>query len=65
MNKSIRITERASKSDSDSASGSDDSVGPTLPGREDRSRFSRMGPRIPRADDLELKRGTASLNLLL
>jgi hypothetical protein len=37
---------------------SDDSVGPTLPGQEDRSRRGRTGPSIPNMQDLELKRGT-------
>lgn len=40
----------ASNDDSDS----DDSIGPALPGQEGRG--SRMGPSIPRMEDLELKR---------
>jgi hypothetical protein len=60
-NRDIGI-ERSGKGVSDSGSESDDSVGPTLPGREGSSRFSRMGPSIPNRDDLELKRGTTSLN---
>lgn len=48
--------EEAGEEDSDT--DSDDSVGPTLPGQERRSRGSRrMGPRIPGMQDLELKRG--------
>lgn len=50
-----RRTERAG---SDVTSDSDESIGPALPGQESRSRGSRMGPRIPNMDDLELKRGT-------
>lgn len=38
-------------------SDSDDSIGPTLPGRDHPSRTSRMGPSIPNMQDLELKRG--------
>jgi hypothetical protein len=38
-------------------SDSDDSIGPTLPGQDGRSRGSRMGPSIPNMQDLELKRG--------
>jgi hypothetical protein len=38
-------------------SDSDDSIGPSLPGQEGRSRSSRMGPSIPGMQDLELKRG--------
>jgi hypothetical protein len=64
-NKDTRIGERVSKSNSDSGNESDDSVGPTLPGKEGRSRFSRMGPSIPNRDDLELKRGATSLNFLV
>ena len=45
---------QAEEEDSDS----DDSVGPTLPGQESKSRGSRMGPSIPNMQDLELKRGT-------
>ncbi|KAH8598797.1 hypothetical protein B0O99DRAFT_505226 [Bisporella sp. PMI_857] len=37
-------------------SDSDDSVGPALPGQEKRSSISKMGPRIPNLQDLELKR---------
>ncbi|RFU35352.1 hypothetical protein B7463_g985, partial [Scytalidium lignicola] len=39
-------------------SSDDDSIGPTLPGQESRSRgsSSRMGPSIPNIQDLELKR---------
>lgn len=40
-----------------SVSDSDDSVGPALPGQENRSRRSRTGPSIPNMQDLELKRG--------
>lgn len=40
-------------------SDSDESIGPTLPGQDARSRGSRMGPSIPGMQDLELKRGTA------
>ena len=39
-------------------SESDDDIGPTLPGQESRSRSGRMGPSIPRMEDLELKKGT-------
>lgn len=39
---------------SDEGSDSDDSIGPALPGQEGRG--SRMGPSIPRLEDLELKR---------
>lgn len=39
-------------------SESDDDIGPTLPGQESRSRSGRMGPSIPRMEDLELKNGT-------
>lgn len=38
----------------DNDSNSDDSIGPTLPGQE--ARGSRMGPSIPKMQDLELKR---------
>ena len=38
-------------------SESDDSVGPMLPGQEDRSKRKRPGPSIPNMQDLELKRG--------
>lgn len=65
QNKDIAIGERSGKSNSDSGGESDDSVGPTLPGKEGRSRASRMGPSIPKGDDLELKRGTTSLSFLL
>lgn len=37
-------------------SDSDDSIGPSLPGQEGRSK-GRMGPSIPNMQDLELKRG--------
>jgi len=37
-------------------SGSDDSIGPTLPEQNSRSRSSRLGPSIPNKDDLDLKR---------
>ncbi|KIN02035.1 hypothetical protein OIDMADRAFT_121262 [Oidiodendron maius Zn] len=37
-------------------SESDDSVGPMLPGQEDRSKRKRTGPSIPNMQDLELKR---------
>jgi len=57
-----RGIEKSGKGVSDSGSESDDSVGPTLPGKEGRSRLSRVGPSIPNRDDLELKRGTTSLN---
>ena len=43
---------------------SDDSVGPTLPGKE-RSRGQRPGPSIPNMEDIELKRGIASPHFLL
>jgi hypothetical protein len=46
-------------------SESDDDIGPTLPGQESRSRSGRMGPRIPRMDDLELKKGMYVKCLLL
>jgi hypothetical protein len=36
---------------------SDDSIGPSLPGQEGRSRGARVGPHIPNMQDLELKRG--------
>ncbi len=39
-------------------SDSDDSIGPTLPGQEIKSRGRRKGPSIPNMQDLELKRGT-------
>jgi hypothetical protein len=39
-------------------SESDDDIGPTLPGQEGKSRGGRMGPSIPRMEDLELKKGT-------
>jgi hypothetical protein len=65
LNKDIEIPGRDSKSDSDSGNESDDSVGPTLPGKEGRSRFRRMGPGIPKADDLELKRGATPSNFSL
>lgn len=42
-------------------SDSDDSVGPTLPGQESRSRGSRMGPSIPNMQDLEFKKGATYL----
>lgn len=38
-------------------SESDEEIGPTLPGQEGRSRGGRMGPSIPRMEDLELKKG--------
>ncbi|TVY76078.1 Uncharacterized protein LSUE1_G005435 [Lachnellula suecica] len=41
-------------------SDSDDSIGPTLPGQESRSRGDRMGPSIPNMQDLELKREMAA-----
>jgi hypothetical protein len=41
----------------DDDSDSDDSVGPMLPGQEDRSKRKRKGPSIPNTQDLELKRG--------
>jgi hypothetical protein len=44
----------SSKAVEDEDSESDDSIGPTLPGQEGRG--SRMGPSIPRMEDLELKR---------
>jgi hypothetical protein len=37
-------------------SDSEDSIGPSLPSQEGRSRASRMGPSIPGMQDLELKR---------
>ncbi|RDL41795.1 Uncharacterized protein BP5553_01774 [Venustampulla echinocandica] len=37
-------------------SDSDDSIGPTLPGQESKSRRGRVGPSIPNMQDLELKR---------
>jgi hypothetical protein len=46
-------------------SDSDDSIGPTLPAQESRSRGSRMGPGIPRMDDLELKRGKVIIHQCL
>jgi hypothetical protein len=42
--------------DPESSNDSDDSVGPTLPGKE-RSIGKRPGPSIPSMEDLELKRG--------
>ena len=45
-------------------SESDDDIGPTLPGQEGRSRSGRMGPSIPRMEDLELKKGTCVRFLL-
>ncbi|KAG0649592.1 hypothetical protein D0Z07_3627 [Hyphodiscus hymeniophilus] len=41
-------------------SESDDSVGPTLPGHDARSRRNRVGPSIPNLQDLELKREMAA-----
>jgi hypothetical protein len=35
----------------------DDSIGPTLPGQENRSKGKRTGPSIPNMQDLELRRG--------
>jgi hypothetical protein len=64
-NRDIGIGERSGKSGTGSGSESDESVGPTLPGKEGRSMGSRMGPSIPKGDDLELKRGATSLNFLL
>jgi len=46
-------------------SDSDDDIGPTLPGQEGRSRSGRMGPSIPKMEDLELKKGTCVKFLLL
>src|SRR5277367_2484889 len=60
-NRDIWVDGRSGKNGSDSRSDSDNSVGPTLPGKDGRSRVSRMGPSIPKGDDLELKRGAASL----
>lgn len=52
-----RIDVREEDEDLNSESNSDDSVGPALPGQENRSRRSRVGPSIPNMQDLELKRG--------
>jgi hypothetical protein len=45
-------------------SDSDDSIGPTLPGQNSRSTGKRVGPSIPNIQDLELKRGPATLRQL-
>jgi hypothetical protein len=47
----------SAREEADGDSDSDDSVGPTLPGQEGRSRRARAGPSIPNLQDLELKRG--------
>ncbi|KAI1003205.1 hypothetical protein K3495_g4999 [Podosphaera aphanis] len=42
----------------ENTSESDDSIGPTLPEQETRSSGRRFGPRIPKLQDLQLKRET-------
>jgi len=54
---SRRREERAPARGELQESESDDEVGPMLPGQEGRSRGGRMGPSIPRMEDLELKKG--------
>lgn len=46
------------ESEPEDGSNSDDSIGPELPGQENRSRGRRTGPSIPNLQDLELKRGS-------
>ncbi len=46
-------------------SESDDGIGPTLPGQESTSRSGKMGPSIPRMEDLELKNGMFANFILL
>jgi hypothetical protein len=46
-------------------SDSDDSIGPSLPGQEGRSRGARAGPSIPNMQDLELKRGMHHFDLYM
>jgi hypothetical protein len=55
----------AFEQDVNEESQSDDSLGPTLPGQERRSRGNRKGPSIPSLQDLELKRGWAQHATLL
>jgi hypothetical protein len=56
--KSTDASSRAGmKNSREDESDSDDSVGPTLPGQEARSRRNRVGPSIPNFHDLELKKG--------
>ncbi|KAE9377077.1 hypothetical protein N431DRAFT_436320 [Stipitochalara longipes BDJ] len=53
---SKRREERAPEREELQESESDEEVGPMLPGQEGRSRNGRMGPSIPRMEDLELKK---------
>jgi hypothetical protein len=55
VRREVEEDQRPTNVDQDS-DGSDDSVGPALPGQESRSRRHRMGPSIPNMQDLELKR---------
>jgi hypothetical protein len=48
---------RASVREELEESDSNEEIGPTLPGQEGRSRGGRVGPSIPRMQDLELKKG--------
>ena len=52
-----RREERAPVREESLESESDGEIGPALPGQEGRSRGGRMGPSIPRMEDLELKKG--------
>ena len=59
----IRVTstkrreEKATTREEQQESESDEEIGPALPGHEGRSRGGKMGPSIPRMEDLELKKG--------
>ena len=60
--KSTNISPRATRKEvRDEESESDDSVGPALPGQDAHARRSRKGPSIPNFQDLEYKRGIASI----
>jgi hypothetical protein len=57
-----RNAEKASLREDPQESESDEEVGPMLPGQKGRSRGGRMGPSIPRLEDLELKKGMICRN---
>jgi hypothetical protein len=52
-----RVRNRDRYGPTDSGSESDESIGPALPGQEEKRSRRRAGPSIPNMDDLELKRG--------
>ena len=61
---SVSKASKTSVNEEQEESESDDEIGPALPGQE-RSREGRMGPSIPKMEDLELKRGMLCYNLFL